>query len=437
MYQPKPHETGGYTPGDDKPGGDPIGKCKCEKWPLEVPNEDQPFRRFLLALKEAIQGLSAEAIKKFEDELKDAEKESQGIPAVVAKYKEFYDKLDCRLAEAKGWKEEIARSLTGKIDQPTADAITEFRKQNYDDVEKKICCDWIALRDRLNKLRDCQEQAKRTEEERKQDYDDLKSFEKTLGDRFTQLKTLFDQAKALAMEQRYQGVFAVSLEYGEIYDNLGLFRDWAYARSQCPPPENGYGEPGEPEEPPPPPEGEYGKPEPPPPPPPPLPPLPDSGGYSEQPTPQPPPPPESGWYDQGGGGLKTEWPPDKFKKRLSNNLRELVLAKYQRFRWQHELLTKTADTDKGETACKDFRKERQKQFIEEADDVPTPEPTGGGSDDYGQKPSTDGYPETSPTGGDYEQKPPAGNNPDKPSPPYGGQDTPAQQPDTHPGRQKY
>jgi hypothetical protein len=446
MYEPKPYEPGGDKPGGDKPGGDPSGKCKCDLWPIEVPNADQPFKRLVEALKASLQGLPAEAIKKFEDELKDAEKESQGLPAVIGKYKEFYDKLDCKLAEAKTWKEDIARWLVGKIDKPTADAIAAFRKKYYDDVEKKKCCDWIALRDRLNKLRDCLEQAKRTEEERKNDYDGLKSFEKTLGDRFSQLKSLFDQAKALNAEQRYKGVFAVSLEYGEVYDNLGLFRDWAYARSQCPAPSgNGYGPAGE--QPPPPtdypaPPPPTGYPEPPPPPsyPEPPPPPPDTGGYGKEPPPppdygnQPPPPPDSGGYgtqppppaDGGGygsdeGGLKKEWMPDIFKKRLTNNLRELTLAKYQRFRWQHDFLTKTTDSDNGETACKDFRKERQKQFIDEADEIPTPESSdGGGSDQtqpggYGKTPPPSDYPQTPPPP-DYPAPPPTTGYPTPPPP---------------------
>jgi hypothetical protein len=459
MYEPKPYEPGGENPGGEDPGGDPTGNCKCDKWPVEVPNGDLPLRRLILALKEAVKDLPPEATKKFEDELKDAEKESQGILAVVNKYKEFYDKLDCRLAEAKTWKEDIARWLVGKIDQPTADAITEFRKTHYEDVEKKICCDWLVLRDQLNKMRDCLEQAKRTEEERKKDYDDFKVFEKTLGDQFTLLKSLYDQAKALNAEQRYKGVFALSLEYGEVYDNLGLFRSWAYARSQCPqlPPDE-YGQPCEQETPPTPPEGgEYatGQPEPPPTPS-------GGGGYGGQ----PPARPEGGGYEQGEGGLKTKWTPEKFKNRLTCYLRELILAKYQSFRWQLEFQTKTTDTDKGETACKDFRKERQKQFVDEADEVQTPKSSGGGNGENGQQPPAGGYPNTPPTGGSpetpptggyqppppptggytkepptgggYQQKPPAGNYPDKPThPPTGDyEDTPVQPPDTYQSRQK-
>lgn len=455
MYEP--NKQGGDKPGDDKPGGDPTGKCKCVDWPIKTTPEEEPFRRFLLALKEAIKDLPDDAVEKFEGELKDAEKESQGVAGVVGKYKEFYDKqLDCRLAEAKNWKAEIARLLEGKITKEAKAAINDFRKKNYGDFDEKICCEWIVLRYELNEMRDCLEQAKRKEEEGKQDYENFKGFEKTLGERFASLKALFDQAKALAAEQRYQAVYAVSLEFDDIYNNLGFFRDWAYVISKCLPDGNGHGQTGEGQQ-----QstegGAYAKPSQPEPTPP------ETAGYGEQPT--TPTPPKNGAPDQSAEGLKTNLKPDDFKKRLVNYLRALVLAKYQRFRWQQEFQTKTADTEKGGKACQDFRKERQKQFIDEADDIPAPTPSGGGSDDYGEKPPPDDYvpetpppddyvpetpptggypqtqtgdyPQTPPAGGGYEQKPPAGNYPDKPTPPYGGyKDTPAPKSDTYPGRQK-
>jgi hypothetical protein len=471
MYEPKPYEPGGDKPGDDQPGYDQSGggttvECTCEEWPVEVPDETQPFRRLLLALKEALQDLPPETSKKFEDELKDAEKESQGIAAVVAKYKEFYDKLDSRLSEAKCWKEEIARWLKGKLSQAAKDAIENFRKTHYDDLDHKTCCDWLALRDGLIHQRDCLEQAKRTEEESKKDYDDFKAFEKELGGRFDKLKALFEQAKALNAEQRYKAVFAVSLEFNDIYDTLSLVRDWANARRECGE-QNGYGET---EQEPTPGGGQYGAQEP-------TPPPTEGGGYGGQQT-----QPEYGGEQtqggeygddgQAGGGLKEQWTPDKFKTRLMRYLRVLVLAKYQRFRWQVFFQTQTAAAEKGGKDCQAFRDERQKQFIDEADDIPTPESQAGGGEEgeqpstggyteeppaggypkepptggytekpptggYTEKPLTGAYPEKPPTDEGYEQKPPAGNYPDKPTHPPSDEykDTPVKQPDTYQRRQ--
>jgi len=434
MYVPNPNQSGG-----EEPGGVPTGTCTCEKWTVEVPDEDQPLRRLLLALREAVQELPPEAVKKFEDELKDAEKESQGILPAVNKYREFYDKLDCRLAEARTWKADIARWLVGKIDERTKQAVRSFRAEYYDDVERTICCDWIALRDRLNGMRDCLVQAQRTEEERKKDYDDFKAFEKTLGERFTQLKSLYDQAKSLLAEQRYKAVFAVSLEYKEVYDNLGLFRDWDYARSQCRTP--GAGSDAETVE-----EEEAAA---------------EGGGYGSRGTTETETTEgeahgeqqaaEGGGDAYGAGGLKRRWTPEQFKTTLTSNLRKLILAKYQRFRWQYEFQSAAADAERGERACAAFRDERMKQFVEEADEVPVLGADAGGGDETSQQPAggdprqssagggytppTGGY--TPPAGGGRQQKPPAGNYPDIPQPPTpGGYHEADQQPDTYQGRPK-
>jgi hypothetical protein len=131
-------------------------------------------------------------------------------------------------------------------------------------------------------------------------------------------------------------------------------------------------------------------------------------------------------------------------------LRALVLAKYQRFRWQFFFDTHTANVEKGGKDCKTFRDERAKQFIDEADEITTSEsPEGGGGEegeqtstgDYTKEPPTGGYPKEPPKGGGggYEQKPPAGIYPERPPtrPPTDEyKDTPVQQQDTYQGRQK-
>src|SRR4030095_8346994 len=125
MDEPKP----------DEPGGNSPGKCKCKPWKIDVPDEQQPFRRLLLALEKALQDFASEpseATKKFTDDLKDAEKENQGIAALVTKYKEFYDKLDCKLADAKRWKAEIDEWTKG-VDSNNRQAIETFRQTYYVD----------------------------------------------------------------------------------------------------------------------------------------------------------------------------------------------------------------------------------------------------------------------------------------------------------------
>ena len=447
MYEPTPlYEPRGDQPNGDQPNGAPTGTCKCDKWEPREPEGGQPIRRLLLALKVAVKEavdkgeLPLDAIKKFDDELKDPDKEAQGILAVYNAYKKFYEQVDCQLAKAKAWKEKIAEWLKGNIDSTAEKAIRKFRKDHYDDIENRICCDWLVLRHQLNCMRDCLEQAKRTEEESKQDYDGFKGFEKTLGERFTLLESLFKQAEKLNEEERYQALFAVSLEFDEVYNNLGLVRDWAYAREQCPKlPQNGECGETEPSTP----EDGYGEQSPPP--------GGDQYAQTEPQTPesvygeQSPPPPEEGGSGQEEEGLKTKWPPDVFRTKLTGYLREFILARYQRFRWQQEFLKKTADTEAGGKECQDFRKDRQQQFIDEADDIVPTNGGGGGGGEYGEQP-TGGYTEKTPTGsyteepptsGDYQQKPPAGNYPDRSIPPSSDyEDTPAPPRDTYQGRTK-
>lgn len=308
---------------------DTNGSCKCEDLPVpNLPDGTKPFRRLLNFLEESLEEISepTEATKKFADDLKDADKEYQGIGAIVDKYKQFYEKVDCKLAEANSQKEEITSWLVGKLEDEDKCGIQHAYTRDYETSEHDRCCDWINARKVVNGMLDCLEQSKRIESDRKDDYDGIKAFEKTLGDRFGDLKSLYDKGKALRDAESYKAVFALSLEYSDVYDNLALLRDWAYAQSECPGP------------------------------------------------------------PQAPGDLKTEWTPEEFKRKLILSLRNLILAKHQRFLRQQDSLTKTSESAKYKEACEKFRKERRDKFIQEADDIPPEKcpdagkPAGGGSD---------------------------------------------------------
>jgi hypothetical protein len=306
---------------DDPKRPDATGKCKCDEWkPKDLPGQDQSFRRLLTFFEEspdAFPGKPTDASTKFADDLKDADKESQGIGAAEKKYKEFYDKLDCKLAEAKSWSAEIDTWWADKVDQKTQIAIKDTRKTNYEDKEKTICCAWLDARRSLNEMGDCLDQAKWKEQEAKDDYESVKVLEKTFSDRFAELKSLYDKAKALNTEQRYNALYAVSREYAAAYGVLSVLPDWRYAKRKCSP--EGEGERRD---------------------------------------------------------LKTEWPPDRFRKYLSRRLRALLLAKYQRVRWEHEFTTKSTENKDKKTACEKHREGRREKFIQEADEMPSsPTPT--------------------------------------------------------------
>ena len=388
-----PQEPPKYQPGEEPeepekpPCDEPTGSCSCTEWEIPGgPGENEPFRRLLLRLDAILEELSekpTDATKKFAEDLKDADKEYQGVVAIVTKYKEFFDKLDCRFAEIRTWKDEFENWLSGKLTDAEKAAIADSREKNYDAIENKICCEWITCRDSFISMLDCLEQSKKKEEEAKDDYEAVKGFEKTLTERFAELKSLFDRGKAFRAEERYKAIFAVSLEFDDVVQDLSVIRDWWYARREC----------------------DLGS---------------DDGCHTGEPT----------------GDPRNDWTPDKFKARLICQLRVLLLAKYQRFRWQHDFLSRTSDNEKRKEACKKFRTDRRDQFIQEAEDIsvtnggggeptePTgqyqggqqPEPQPGGY----QPPQTGGYqpkPGREPKTG-YEQQPPSGGY--EPKPPTGG-----------------
>lgn len=314
-----PEYPGKQPPGNGNTCEPPTGNCKCPDWPIDnCPVETEPFRRLLQRLEDVLEQLAekkpTDATKKFADDLKDADKEYQGVVALVTKFKEFYDKLDCKIAEANGWRDDMASWIVGKLTQAEKDAIKNSRQTNYEDKEKLICCEWIKCRDFYISMLDCLEQAKKKEEEAKDNYEAIKALEKTLNDRFAELKSLFDKAKGFRDEERFRAVYAVILEFRDVYAEINVIRDWFFARAEC-------------------------------------------ATGAKIPT----------------GDPKKEWTPEKFKAELVRRLRLLILAKYQKFRWHHDFLTRISDNEKKKEACEKFRKERRDKFIQEADDIEPPE----------------------------------------------------------------
>ena len=400
-------------PKQENPGGTPSGPCKCEELQdPSLPDDKQPFRRLLDALTKKLTELAkepTEATNKFPDDLKDAEKEYQGIEAIVAKYKEFYDKqLDCKLADAKRWQKEIVKWST--IDPAAKAAIRDHRKQFYDDVETRICCDqWIKWKNELNGLGDCLTQARNTEAQRQASYDAIKGFLETLTKIFSDLEALFKKAETFNKEGKPKLVFAISLEFDDLYNLI----DWPKtAEEECSKgsekPDTGSYPTGPTDQ------GGYAQQQPP-----------QSGGYAETPETYP-----EGSQKQENGGqyddLKKRLSPDKFRARLIAALRRLLLAKYHRFLLHHELLKKTAQVEAAKKECEKFKADRQKLFLEEVEDVPVDTGTGNGGGGTGGG----GYPEQPPTGG-YQQQPPGGGYQQQPptggyqqQPPTGGYEKP-------------
>ena len=373
-YEQKPPTEkppyGEKPPGNGKTCEPPTGNCKCPDWELENGAANEPFRRLLQRLEDILEEHAekpTDASKKFADDLKDADKEYQGVVALVNKYKEFYDKLECKMAEAINWREDMAEWIAGKLTEAEKTAIGNSHKTNYDDVEKRICCEWIKCREYFLSMQDCLEQSKKKEEEAKENYDAIKNLEKTLGDRFSDLKSLFDKAKGYRDEERFRAVYAVSLEFEAVFKDLSLIRDWYQARTEC--------------------------------------------NIDTEQT-------QSSQGAEGGSDPRKIWTPQNFKAELVRRLRLLILARYQKFRWWHDFLTRTSDNLKKKEACEKFRKDRRDKFIQEADDI-EPEETGEGEGGYPGGGETPEYPQQPP---EYPTTPPQ----------YPGAETPEYPPPTKP-----
>jgi hypothetical protein len=290
-----------------------TGRYRCYPWQTDhLPGNDKPIRRLLKALEQELEEYAdkpTDATKKFGDDLKEFDKEYQGIADVAGKYETFYAKLECRLAEAHTWKEQIENWCSEKVDENTRRAIRTLREDDYDAKDREFFCQWLAFRARLIRLSDCLGQALKKEEEARDDYGAVKGFEKTLSDRFAELKSLFDKAKGFQDNEKFKSVCAVGSEYAEVYDNLSTVRTWEYLKNLC-----------------------------------------DGDQSSDE-------------------EARLVWPPDKFRTELTNALRALILAAYQRFRWHQQRMETESDTKKFKEASDKFRKGRRDEFIQEAEDI--------------------------------------------------------------------
>lgn len=320
----------------------------CEKFnPPAGTGTNESIRKLLRELEGELAGMEpTEATKKFGDDLKDADKEYQSLGAVIAKYKEFYNKLDLRLAEARSWKQDIKQGCD-EVDQDTRRKIRRLREDSYDEVEEQRLCDWLESRGELIRLGDCLSQARKEEEQAADDYKAFKEFEKNLTAKFTDLAALWKRATELIEEERFKAVCAVGAEFREVYYNLGTVITWKEVIEECNKGADELAPAGV--------QGAKGQQ--------------DRGGQ------------DAGGQDEGDDAeqdekrLKRPPSPDDLKEKLTEYLRALILAKYQRFRSHNKVLKAEADNNRAKESFERFRKSRRAEFIQEAEDVEAVKPT--------------------------------------------------------------
>lgn len=317
-------ESGGCTCNEKEPPKDPKDPKK-DKYPR--PDENASIRRLIKVLEEELETepyAENEAVTSFRTDLKDADKEYQGIDAVVSSYRKYYDKLECGpLPDARQWKEDLGAWCKEKAAGAAGDIAT-LRKQ-YDKKEQLFCCEWLKLRTQLFGQSDCLSQAAKTVSDAKDDYEAHKGFEKTLTARFAELKSLYDKAVKLRTDGKHQSVCAVGLEYVEVYGDLGVVPTWKYQQDECKKSGSDYPATSSAKEP---------------------------AAEKSQPAAE-----------------KSQPTPDEFAKGLKAALRKLIEEKYQHFRWSHEKLETVAASKKNKDACDKARSTRRDEFIQEAQDV--------------------------------------------------------------------
>ncbi|MGE0825106.1 MAG: hypothetical protein AB7G75_04650 [Candidatus Binatia bacterium] len=334
---------------------------------------------------------STDATKKFAEDLTACDKEYQGLTDLLAKYEDFYAKLDCVLAEVNQQKAYIDMWYEGKVNNKTQTKIFKHWTDNYESVECVRCCEWVQARDKRNSLLDCLRQSEKIEEDAKEDFEAIKNFEKTFKEKVTDLKSIYDKAKIFNDARRYQSVYAESIEFEAAYSRLGYVDTWNCKHKHCNPPrlfETGNlafcaqldkGELSadlrqefvkskiqlspkatvsvqvagnrwlitdkDPEK-------QYA-----------IVKWQDQLHVFTQPHCKEPTPPKDGWT------------PSVYKAELNYALRELIIAKYQRFRWHQQWIDAEERTKTTKEACEKFRKTRRDEFIQEAEDIPREEDT--------------------------------------------------------------
>lgn len=245
--------------------------------------------------------------KQLGDDIKEAASEYDSIETVIESYTQFFDKLDCMLADAEKWKREIeswlgnAQIEKGKIDS---------QRNNYLNKENKKCCTWIDTRTELNRRKDCQTQASIMVEDAKDDFNAYKEFEKLLKSQFDSLKAIHQRAGENRVKKNFTTVYVLYLEYKQVHSNLGLVMTWAYKEDKCK--------------------------------------TQDNCNSTERTV------------------SKDELAPEKLRKNLTDNLRKLILARYRRYHWSQKNAELQNRVQKQKESCEKIKKNRVDDLIKEA-----------------------------------------------------------------------
>lgn len=178
------------------------------------------LQRVLDSLKTDLQNEPAEnnAISQFKKDLSFIEQEYKGISEIVNAYEKAYKDFNgAKKNEAQKQWESIMNWSDNMVPKKIAGAITSLRDgEFYAGKEKKLKKDLERAEEEYYSLHECYQFYEVKEKRAIQDLEQAKSYEKTVGDSFKELKNLYEAANSLKDAGKHNSVFAVRLEFDDI-----------------------------------------------------------------------------------------------------------------------------------------------------------------------------------------------------------------------------
>jgi hypothetical protein len=269
---PKPTPCDGVAPPDDPGGGAPTvptdtgctpkdpcagnkddcskfpgGPCTCADLPPDStdptapkfrPLPDGTVRQLLTAIETLINkppdGIPADATKKLVDDLKELEKEYDGLGDLITKFEADRATIECTFTtKSRKWRDEIHKLC----DTNMSCALTKTDLQEIyargRKAEKDTCCDYLKKFYELRGMQTCQTQAEAREAEARFDLDAVKALNKTFLDRLTDLEAIFKKAGEAADKKRFKTVCAYAMEFDLVWSTLFEARTWCFRRKNC------------------------------------------------------------------------------------------------------------------------------------------------------------------------------------------------------------
>jgi hypothetical protein len=210
-------------------------QCEQECEQKSELSPDETIRQILKKLKEELQCLlPSDATKKFLTDITFVEQEYNGLPDVVAEYEAVYsgykqsgpqyNTAECQWIEIRKWDQ--SSPPLGNVKE----AIKTLREESYrdetefteeeppnDNHPKKILDE---SKRAFRSIKSCYDQRQEEEGDILAEYNEKKTFKKTVDGWFTDLKDLHGQTKSYNDKKKYRSLHAVYLEAEQVWRKI-------------------------------------------------------------------------------------------------------------------------------------------------------------------------------------------------------------------------